>query len=256
MSAHPPQSISAPAVHVSGASLVFDGTPLFDNLTVDLAAAEWTVLLGPSGVGKTTLLRLIAGLEGSARGAVICDDGLPGSGRIAYMAQQDLLLPWLSLRDNVLLGARLRRELDGRSAARASDLLNRAGLGDYIDALPAACSGGMRQRAALVRTLMEDRPIILMDEPFSALDAITRLQLQDFAADLLRGCTVLLITHDPLEALRLGHTVHVMTGRPAKLGAPMHLEGTPPRSATNTRLTALHADLLARLLDAANRGSP
>ncbi len=255
MAARAPATISVPSVHVSGAGLAFDGFPLFDDLSIDLAAGEWTILLGPSGVGKTSLLRLIAGLEGASAGTVRCDDGLPVSERVAYMAQQDLLLPWLSLQDNVLLGARLRGSIDSRSRARARELLTRVGLGDRIDALPAACSGGMRQRAAVARTLFEDRPIVLMDEPFSALDAITRLQLQDIAAELLGDRTVLLITHDPFEALRLGHTVRVMTGRPAQIGAPLAPPGTPPRPATTPELIALHATLLARLAAAAETGA-
>ena len=99
---------------------------------------------------------------------------------------------------------------------RARELLDRIGLGAWADDLPAVCSAGMRQSAALARTLLEDRPMVLMDEPFSALDAITRVRLQTLAAELLVGRTVLLVTHDPLEALRLGHDVHVMSGRPAR----------------------------------------
>jgi putative hydroxymethylpyrimidine transport system ATP-binding protein len=251
MPTRPPLSNPAPAVMLSEASFSHGETALFDGISIHLAAGEWSVLLGPSGVGKTTLLRLIAGLEGSATGQVTCDDGLPATGRIAFMAQEDLLLPWLTLMDNVLLGARLRGEANADNASRARTLLTRVGLEAYIDALPATCSGGMRQRAALVRTLMEDRSVVLMDEPFSALDTITRLQLQDIAADLLRDRTVFLITHDPLEALRLGQAIYVMTGRPATIGAPLVPAGVPPRSPNSTGLMAVQTDLLARLTEAA-----
>ncbi|MEX2455614.1 MAG: ABC transporter ATP-binding protein [Rhodospirillaceae bacterium] len=237
----------APGIEIADARLEYDGVALFDRLSLSIPAGRWTCLLGPSGVGKTTLLRMIAGLEGGATGTVACTDGLPADGRIAYMAQQDLLLPWLSLVRNVALGARLRgdRARDGERRARA--LLDRVGLGAYADSRPDACSGGMWQRAALARTLTEDRPIVLMDEPFAALDAITRIQLQEIAAELLVGRTVLLVTHDPLEALRLGHDVHVMTGRPARLGEPISPPGAAPRPAGDSALMSLQAELLSRL---------
>ena len=249
-----PSSVSlspAPSVRIADAALVYDQTVLFDGLSLDIDGGGWTVLLGPSGVGKTTLLRLVAGLETGANGCVEAGDGAPLGQRISYMAQQDLLLPWLSLKENAMLGARLRGETSADHRSRADDLLNRAGLSEAAHLLPAACSGGMRQRAALVRTLMEDRPVVLMDEPFSALDAITRLQLQDLAAEMLNGRTVLLVTHDPLEALRLGHRIHVMTGRPARIGDPITPNGPVPRVASDPGLVKLQADLLAELAIAA-----
>ena len=108
-------------------------------------------------------------------------------------------------------------------------------------------SGGMRQRAALARTLMEDRAIVLMDEPFSSLDTLTRMRLQELAAGLLQMRTVLLVTHDPMEALRLGERIHVMSGRPARLDQPLVPPGKPPRDPTSEMLISLHRDLLMRL---------
>jgi len=218
-----------------------------EGLVLDLPAGRTTCLLGPSGIGKSTLLRLVAGLvPGAVRSA---SDGLPLEGRIAWMAQSDLLLPWLSVEDNLLLGYRLRgargAEL-ARARERARELLARVGLAERARALPHQLSGGMRQRAALARTLVEDRPIVLMDEPFSALDAITRHRLQDLAAELLAGRTVLLVTHSPLEALRLGHEVRVLDGSPARLGPPLCPPGTPPRTA-DPALLALEARLLEEL---------
>jgi len=242
---------SAPSVHIMDASLVYGEKILFDQLAIDISPSRWTVLLGPSGVGKTTLLRLIAGLETPAQGVIESGDKRPLEGRISYMAQQDLLLPWLTLRENATLGSRLRGQNTTAQRTVVEELLEKVGLAGAANMLPAACSGGMRQRAALVRTLMENQPLVLMDEPFSSLDAITRLQLQDIAADLLSQRTVLLVTHDPLEALRLGHRIHVMTGRPARIGDAIVPDGSTPRQVSDPRLVMLQAELLTELAGAA-----
>jgi len=242
------------SVSIEDARLVYGGHPLFDGVAVTLAGGQWTCLLGPSGIGKSSLLRLILGLEAGngAGGTVTCSDGRPLSGRVAYMAQRDLLFPWLSVLDNVTLGCRLRRDPGPSSnRERAMVLLNSIGLAANGADLPDSLSGGMRQRAALARTLMEDRPVVLMDEPFSAVDAITRVRLQNLAARLLGGRTVLLVTHDPLEALRLGHHIHVMSGRPAILGDALEPPGTPPRDVDDPCILELQGDLLRRLAAAA-----
>jgi putative hydroxymethylpyrimidine transport system ATP-binding protein len=241
-----------PSVRVQAARLTYRGAVLFQDLTLEVPGVAWTCLLGPSGVGKSSLLRLIAGLAGvAASGTVAAADGAPLRGRIAYLAQQDLLLPWLSAVENVALGARLRGgRVTPSDLARARALLSELGLSDAAGNRPGTLSGGMRQRVALARTLFEDRPIVLMDEPFSAVDAITRLMLQDLAARLLAGRTVLMVTHDPMEALRLGHRVLVMAGRPARIAAQIEPPGAPPRAITDPRLLPLQAELL-RALEAA-----
>jgi putative hydroxymethylpyrimidine transport system ATP-binding protein len=237
-----------PGIRVEVPLLTWEQDALFRDLSLDLESGLWSCLLGPSGCGKTSLLRILAGLlEG---GLVQADDGRRLAGRLAYMAQADLLLPWLPIRENVVLGYRLRRAGRAELARRrdeATALLERVGLGGYGEALPQTLSGGMRQRAALARTLMEDRPVVLMDEPFSSLDAITRHRLQDLAAELLDGRTVLLVTHSPLEAVRLGDRVFLMAGRPAHLQEPLGLPGRPPRDAGSPEVLALQADLLAEL---------
>ena len=251
MTAARSDSDAALSVAVHAARLDYGGGPLFADLDLMLPAGSWTCLLGPSGIGKTSLLRLMAGLvDPWADSAIACGDGRPLARRIAYMAQQDLLLPWLSVADNVGLGARLRGERHPDIARRAHELLHLVELDGLGARLPAQLSGGQRQRAALARTLMEDRPVVLMDEPFSALDAITRLRVQDLAASLLRGRTVLLVTHDPLEALRLGDRIHVMAGRPARLGPPLVPEGAPPRDPADPQVLRQHAELLHRLTQA------
>lgn len=244
---------AAPAIHIESARFAFAGRKLFDDLSLDLPAGRTTCLLGPSGVGKTSLLRLIAGLlPPEAPTRIAADDSRPLAGRVAWMAQTDLLMPWLDALGNILIGYRLRGDAAAYEAARqrALSLLVQTGLAGRQNDLPAILSGGMRQRVALARTLVEERPVVLMDEPFGQLDAITRLSLQDLAARLLAGRTVLLVTHDPLEAARLGHRIHVMAGAPAMLGTPLEPAGELPRDATAAGTLAIQAELMRRLADA------
>lgn len=240
------------SVHLHAGRLDYGGVTLFDGLDLDLPAGLITCLLGPSGIGKTSLLRLIAGLEFSNAGMrLTCGDGGTVASRVAYMAQQDLLLPWLDALGNVTLGERLRGgSVSAAERKRGHDLLALVGLTSHDRDSPVELSGGMRQRVALARTLFEDRSLVLMDEPFSALDAITRAEIQETAARLLAGRTVLLVTHDPLEALRIGHRVLVMNGRPAKIDAPIVPHGAPPRDLADPHLLSLQAELLARLAQA------
>jgi putative hydroxymethylpyrimidine transport system ATP-binding protein len=235
-------------IDVDGATLSYAGTPLFSDLHFRLEPGSWTCLLGPSGVGKSSLLRVIAGLQSLEHGHVVCSDGESLKGRLAWIGQQDGLLPWLTTEQNVLLGSRLRHEPPDRK--RAAALLKDVGIDEQAKQLPATLSGGQRQRAALARTLMEDRPVVLMDEPFSSLDAITRTRLQALASSLLRDRTVLLVTHDPLEALRLGHRIFVMAGRPAVIDPAMVPDGEPPRALDDQQLLTRQAELLSRLASA------
>jgi len=228
-------------VHIRNARVAFASTTLFDGLELELPRGKWTCLLGPSGIGKSTLLRLLAGLAPpDATAAIGADDGRPIAGRVAWMAQPDLLCPWLDVLANVTLGARLRGQRADKD--RAVALLDAVGLADKKTAMPGTLSGGQRQRAALARTLMEDRPLVLMDEPFGALDAITRWRLQELAGELLKDRTVLLVTHDPREALRLGDAVRVLAGTPARLGAALQ-----PRGMSSDALLAAEHRLLDEL---------
>lgn len=230
---------ASPPLLVRDARIAYGDRLVARDLSLDFPGGRTTCLLGRSGVGKTSLLRWLAGL-------------LPGTARlqpVAYMAQSDLLLPWLGVLDNVLLGHRLRGDGAALRAARsrARALLDEVGLADRLDDLPGTLSGGMRQRAALARTLCEDRPVVLMDEPFAHLDAVTRLELQDLAARLLSGRTAVLVTHDPLEALRIGHQIRVLSGTPLVAGPVIEPPGPVPRDPADPALLGLHARLVGEL---------
>ncbi|MEZ8190420.1 ABC transporter ATP-binding protein [Vibrio sp. 1F279] len=215
-------SVNTIGVQLSNASLRYNDSEhaTLSGLSLSLNAGKWTVLLGRSGCGKTTVLRYLAGLLDDKvewQGTLATSDELPLTDRIAYMAQQDLLLPWLSVIDNVCLSHRFQNLVSDKAQQtnHALELLAAVGLADHADAMPDQLSGGMRQRVALARTLMQDKPVVLMDEPFSALDAVTRHKLQSLACELLRDKTVVLITHDPQEAVRLADNLYVLQGIPA-----------------------------------------
>ncbi|OEE53284.1 MULTISPECIES: ABC transporter ATP-binding protein [Vibrio] len=215
-------SVNTVGVQLSNASLRYNDSEhaTLSGLSLSLNAGKWTVLLGRSGCGKTTVLRYLAGLLDDKvewQGTLATSDELPLTDRIAYMAQQDLLLPWLSVIDNVCLSHRFQNPASDKAVQtnQALELLAAVGLADYANAMPDQLSGGMRQRVALARTLMQDKPVVLMDEPFSALDAVTRHKLQSLACELLRDKTVVLITHDPQEAVRLADNLYVLQGTPA-----------------------------------------
>lgn len=252
-----PQS---PTVFIKNASLTFDDTRLFDRLNLTLSAGKLTCLLGPSGVGKTSLLRMIAGLiinspKEQLHGDISCDNQIPPDHQVAYHAQHDLLLPWLTARDNALLGARLRGTLSVSADDRVEQLFKQTGLTGADNKYPHQLSGGMRQRVALVRTLLEDKPIVLMDEPFSALDAITRFQLQALAVELLKNRTVLFVTHDPFEALRIADDIYILSGKPATLQLACQLESATPRKPSDNLLQKEQAHLFQLLMDAQGVGA-
>ena len=225
------------SVSVKADRLAFGDTVLFEHIEFDLPASEWTCLLGPSGVGKTTLLRLFAGLVPDVENVEVkCSDGRELKSRAAYMAQQDLLMPWLDALGNVTLGARLRHERPDH--ARARDLLHQVGLTDYQHALPATLSGGMRQRVALARTLMEDRPIILMDEPCSALDPIATARVEQLIHELSSEYSIVIVTHSLQQAARVSkRTAYFHLGRLVEVGLTDKLFMKPQHEMTNNYIT-------------------
>jgi ABC-type nitrate/sulfonate/bicarbonate transport system ATPase subunit len=192
-----------------------------DGLSLQVNKGEFVTIIGPSGSGKSTLFNLIVGLLEPDAGQ-ICIEGeicRNRAGRVGYMPQRDLLLPWRNVIDNVIIPQQLRGVPRSQARASAREMLHLFGLEDFAQAYPNALSGGMRQRAALLRTILTDRQILLLDEPFGALDALTRRELQDWLLNLWHqfGQTVIFITHDVEEALYLGDRVLVLSARPGKL---------------------------------------
>ncbi len=237
----------APTIYIEKLQIKFDEIELFNDLTFTIQSGIWTCLLGQSGVGKSTILRAIAGIN----------DGCEHMGdisfsshnhHVAYMGQEAYLLPWLNILENVMLGSKLRRETADKQAALK--MLHQVGLDDVSSLMPAQLSGGMRQRCALARTLLENQNVILMDEPFSALDAVSRHELQMLTYELLKNKTVLLVTHDPLEALRLGKIIYVLEGRPAKVMPPIEISEAAPRMIGDKIIDHYYPILMNKLVNA------
>ena len=250
---------SAPAgiaLEQVGKSFPTRGGPLHVLEEVDFAveAGEFVSIIGPSGCGKSTLLNILAGLEEPSAGGVRFD-GRPGEGRlgsVAYMPQKDLLLPWRTALDNAILALEVQGWDRTAARGRAGELLATFGLQGFEDHYPADLSGGMRQRTAFLRTILADKRLVLLDEPFGALDALTRANLQAWLLDLwgLLAVTVVLVTHDVEEALLLSDRVYVMTARPGRISRVMTVPLERPRTydlVSSPEFTALKADLLATL---------
>jgi putative hydroxymethylpyrimidine transport system ATP-binding protein len=243
-------------INIQDAYLAYHESILFDHLNLMISAGKITCLLGPSGVGKTTLLKILAGLINNDNSTVFQGkfDGYDQH-EIAYMAQTDLLFPWLNALDNTLIGARLRGTSAAQLKTQALDLFKRLGLKNCETKFPRELSGGMRQRVALIRTLLENKPIVLMDEPFASLDAITRFELQDLTVKMLQDKTVFLITHDPIEALRMGDEIFIMSGKPAAITTRLHLDGVKPRNLADPQVVK-HQETLFEALLAAKGETP
>ena len=219
-----------------------DGTvrPVLAGLTLEIARGEIASIVGRSGAGKTTLFNLVSGLLAPSAGRIeIGDPGTGAAGFVAYMLQKDLLLPWRTVLQNALLGLELRGAVTRRHRESAAAMLARYGLGAHLAAYPAALSGGQRQRVALTRTLLTEPSILLLDEPFSALDYETRLMLEDDVMALRedRGISVILVTHDIEEAIAMGDRVVVLGGRPGRImqDVPIRLTTAGPRDAVGAR---------------------
>jgi ABC-type nitrate/sulfonate/bicarbonate transport system ATPase subunit len=207
--------------------------PVIEPVDLEVAEHELVSLIGPSGCGKTTLFNIAAGLLEPDTGTVLIDGDTARREQhgVGYMLQKDLLLPWRSVLSNVGLGLELRGVRPRAARARARPLMERFGLAGFVDRYPSQRSGGMRQRAALLRTLLPDPAVLLLDEPFSALDAQTRSLMQEWLLEVKEqtGATVLLVTHDVEESIMLADRVYVMTARPGRIKACLDVPFARPR---------------------------
>lgn len=207
--------------------------PAMADISFDVPQGRFISILGPSGCGKSTLFNIIAGLLTPSEGNVLLNGqsiiGQPGS--VGYMLQRDLLLPWRTIGDNILLSRTLRGQSARSARPVMQELLSRCGLTNMAHKYPDQLSGGMRQRAALIRTLMTEKDVLLLDEPFGALDAITRADLQQLLLELWQrtGKTILFVTHDIEEAILLSDEVLVLSHRPGRLVERLPIPFARPR---------------------------
>ncbi len=205
-------------------------TEALGGISFSVTEGEFVSIIGQSGCGKSTLLSLIAGILAPTSGTILLD-GKPVRGpdrRVGYMLQQDYLFEWRTILENTVLGAQIQGVAAGAARERAAMLLTRYGLARFMDHLPRQLSGGMRQRVALARTLCTDPDVVLLDEPFSALDSQTRIAIADEIADILRreGKTAILVTHDIAEAIGMADRVIVLSRRPGQVKS-MHQVAFP-----------------------------
>jgi putative hydroxymethylpyrimidine transport system ATP-binding protein len=239
---------------LEGITKAYGDLPVLDGISLTVTSGEFVALVGPSGCGKSTLFDVVAGLERPDAGRVLVD-GAEATGRtdaFAYMPQQDLLFPWRTVLDNTTLGLEVAGVRRRAARERARPLFAAFGLAGFEGARPGELSGGMRQRAALLRTVVQDRPVLLLDEPFGALDALTRTEMQVWLSRMRArfGWTVLLVTHDVREAVFLADRVAVLVPRPTSVLREVRVELPRPRDVgvlTDPAFTAAEADLLAGL---------
>ena len=228
--------------------------PALEGVSLTARAGEFVSIVGPSGAGKSTIFNIITGLVKPDAGEVLIDGQMVDgqTGLVGYMPQRDLLLPWRTVLDNVIIGPELAGVPKEDARRRAREMLPLFGLEGFEKAWPAMLSGGMRQRAALLRTFLCDRDVILLDEPFGALDALTRRELQRWLLDVWGQFrqTILFITHDVEEAVFLSDRVLVLSARPARvvMEVPVRLPRPRERTGENAEMMlALEAQLMEAL---------
>ncbi len=204
-----------------------------DNINLEVEEGEFLTIVGPSGCGKSTLLNIIGGIDKKSGGEVVISPGI----KIGYMPQEDSLFPWLTIIDNCLLGLKIQGIVTKENVDYVMELLKIYGLSDFIHSYPNSLSGGMRQRVALIRTLALKPDILLLDEPFSALDYQTRLAVSDDVYRMIKdaGKTVIMITHDVAEAVSVASRVVVLSDRPAKVKKIFNIEMENKSTPINNR---------------------
>jgi NitT/TauT family transport system ATP-binding protein len=243
----PRLTAASSTVALDGVSKVFGSgqaaVVALDHITLDVAAGEFVCLVGASGCGKTTLLNLVAGLDTPSAGHV------SRSGRPSMMFQEASLFPWLTVRKNVELALRLRGIGRAERRARAEELIGLVQLAGFEDRQPHELSGGMRQRVALARALAQEGDVLLMDEPFGALDAMTRDIMHDELERIWTqtGCSVLFVTHNVREAARLADRIIVLTSRPGRVAEEFTVDLSRPRRIEDPEVSALAGLVTSRL---------
>lgn len=217
-------------------SFIVDGKKklVLDRISLDVKEGEFIGIVGPSGCGKTTLLNIVAGLIEQDKGSIKFKN-IPSDkrlGGIAYMQQKDLLFPWRSVLDNAILGLELKGMSRNEARHKALDLIDTFGLKGFENQYPSTLSGGMRQRLAFLRTMLQNPDIMLLDEPFGALDALTRVRMREWLESLWKtfNKTIVLVTHDIEEAILLSDRIYVLSARPAKVTAILNVNLARPRS--------------------------
>ncbi|WP_095203659.1 ABC transporter ATP-binding protein [Mesorhizobium carmichaelinearum] len=211
----------------------FGSVTALSDVSLNIADGEFVCILGASGCGKSTLFNVVSGLLKATSGKIVLDgqDVSNRPGQVGYMLQKDLMLPWRTVLGNITLAASLTRGATARDRAGAAELASRYGLGDFLNHYPHALSGGMRQRVAMMRTIAAGRQVMLLDEPFGALDAQTRLGMQQWLLQLWRDLkrTILFVTHDVDEAIYLADRIVVMTPRPGRIAEILKVDLPRPR---------------------------
>ena len=220
---------------------------VLNRINFSIETGQFVALLGPSGCGKSTLFNVISGVLTPRVGEIYYNEKPIYSkiGLFGYMQQKDLLLPWRTVIKNVLIGPEIQKESLNDAIKEAQRLLIQLGLEGFVQNYPAQLSGGMRQRVALIRTLLFRKDTLLLDEPFGALDAMTRTMMQSILLDIWdkEKQTILLITHDIEEALIMADKIYVLTARPATIKAEMDVTLPRPRSITDTKLIRMKSNL-------------
>ncbi|GAA4251565.1 ABC transporter ATP-binding protein [Dactylosporangium darangshiense] len=248
--------MTQPVIELRGATKRFRGSSgimtAVHDLTISIRPGEFVAVVGPTGCGKSTTLSLVSGLEPPSSGEVLVDGapvrGIPAG--VGYMFQQDAILPWKNVLDNVAAGPRFRGVPKARARADAATWVERVGLAGFEAYYPHQLSGGMRKRVALAQTLVNEPKIILMDEPFSALDVQTRALMQDELLRLWAGtAAVIFVTHDLEEAIALADRVIVLTAVPATVKADFTINLPRPRDVEEIRLTTAFLDIYREIWD-------
>lgn len=227
--------------------------PVLTDINLSILEGEFVCIIGPSGCGKTTLFNILVGLEKPDHGKIILDnqDITCTRGHIAYMPQKDLLFPWRTIIENLLLGVEINKGDLQAARKEAEELIPLFGLEGFAENYPNQLSGGMRQRAALLRTVLTHHSILALDEPFGALDALTRSKMQKWILSIQEKLnkTILFITHDIEEAITLADRVIVLSGTPSTITKELKVELPYPRHKTDSKFIEYKEELLERLSD-------